>query len=74
MLFFIATSSQGAVGKVRELTKLGAPAEEPQLVLLDIPDEGGFYVSPAGPLSADTIVDFLDKYKTRGLERQQLGK
>ena len=72
-LFFYAASSGGIGDKIRQLTKLGAPTETPQLVLLDIPDDGGFYVSSATECTKETIVDFLGKYSTGGLERKQLG-
>ena len=72
-LFFYAQESGGIGDKIRELTKLGAPTATPQLVLLDIPDNGGFYVSSATECTKDTIVDFLGKYKAGGLERKQLG-
>merc|ERR1719152_823109 len=73
MLFFYAPTSEGPAVKVRELTKLGAPESTPKLVLLDIPDSGGFYVSPATEVTAETITAFLDAYKAGSLERQQLG-
>jgi len=35
---------------VRKLTQIGAPAPKGQMLLLDIPDQGGYYVAvePAG--------------------------
>ena len=73
MLFFYAPTSEGPATKVRELTKLGAPDSTPKLVLLDIPDSGGFYISPATEVTAETVTAFLDAYKAGSLERQQLG-
>ena len=71
--FFYAPSAGGPTGQIRKLTKLGEPKTGvPQLVLLDIPDSGGFYVSDATEVSADTVSAFLDAYKAGALERKQL--
>jgi len=72
-LFFVAPKEGQIAGKIRELTKLGAASATPQLVLLDIPDEGGYYVSPATEVTADTIGAFLEGHKSKALERKQLG-
>merc|ERR1719152_193224 len=70
--FFYAPSGDGPTSQIRKLTKLSA-GTTPQLVLLDIPDEGGFYVSPATEVSAETVTAFLEGYKAKSLERKQLG-
>merc|ERR1711920_1104032 len=44
LLFFVARSKDGAAPQVRKLTSLGDATAEPQLLILDIPDNGGFYV------------------------------
>ena len=59
--------------QVRKLTKLGEPAALPQLILLDIPDDGGFYVSEPAELTSESAQAFLDAYKAGTLTRQQLG-
>ncbi len=70
--FFIATDREDDVtGQVRQLLKLGEPTAKAKVVLLDIPDEGGFYVMDAEP-SADTIQAFLKAYEGGELERKQL--
>ena len=43
------------------------------MILLDIPDDGGYYVSPATEVTAETVSGFLEAYKAGALERQQLG-
>ena len=58
--------------QVRKLTKLGEAGAAPHLVVLDIPDEGGFYVCE-GAVDADGIAAFVAKYKAGSLERKQLG-
>jgi len=72
MLFFYA-SKGGVSDKVRALTKMGSPLGTPQIVLLDIPDDGGYYVSPAQEVTADTVGSFLQSYAAGALDRQQLG-
>jgi len=73
MLFFHARSSEGAVPQVRKLTSLETASDKPQLLLLDIPDNGGFYTAPPADLSAESVRAFLDGYKKGTLERKQLG-
>jgi len=72
-LFFVAPKEGQIAGKIRDLTKLGSATPTPQMVLLDIPDQGGYYVSPATEVTADTIAAFLGGYKAKALERKQLG-
>ena len=71
--FYTAKAKGGVVDQVRKLTELGSPKAEPAMILLDIPDDGGFYVAPDGPITAESVTSFLDKYKEGGLERKQLG-
>jgi len=71
--FLYAAETGGPTAQIRQLTKLGEPTAAPQLCLIDIPDEGGFYVSPATEITRDTVTAFLAAYKSGGLERQQLG-
>jgi len=70
--FFYAPDSDGPVKQVRKLAGLGDVLPSPQIVLLDIPDDGGFYVSPATEVTAETINGFLEAYKAKALERKQL--
>jgi len=71
--FFYAPSGEGPVPQVRKLCKLEAPSATPQMILLDIPDQGGYYVSPATEVSEATVTAFLEGYKSKALERKQLG-
>jgi len=73
LLFFYAPKAEGPTEQIRKLTKLGAPAATPQMVLLDIPDNGGYYVSPATEVTAETVNGFLEAFAAKALERQQLG-
>jgi len=72
MLFYAATSGEGAVGQIRKLTKLGEPSEKPQLLMIDIPSDGAFYVAEPADVSAESINAFIDAFKSGSLERQQL--
>jgi len=42
------------------------------VILLDIPDNGGFYAGPEGEISADVVSKFLADYSAKALTRQQL--
>jgi len=70
-LFFHAKTASGPVPRIRELCKLEETAG-PQLILLDIPDNGGFYVGDAKQLTTDGLRTWLSDYKAKKLERKQL--
>ena len=70
-LYFVARAAGQVADQVRKLTKLGEAGAEPQLLILDIPDEGGFYVHD-GKVGPDSVAAFVAKYKAGGLERKQL--
>jgi len=73
LLFLYAEDEAGPVEQIRKLTKQ-EKIDAPQMVMIDIPDEGGYYVSPATEVTADTVEGFISAYKAKGLERQQMGK
>eukprot|EP00966_Prymnesium_polylepis_P194937 4518686-Prymnesium_polylepis.1 len=73
MLFFSAKSSEGAVPQVRKLTDVNEASDKPQMVLIDIPDDGGFYVAEPAGLTAESLGAFVDAYKQGVLKRKQLG-
>jgi len=50
----------------------GSPTLEPKLMLLDIPDKGGYYEGPEGNVTTDVVQKLLDDYKAKKLERKQL--
>jgi len=51
-----------------------SPALAPTVILLDIPDNGGFYAGPEGEISADVVRKFLADYSAKALTRQQLAR
>ena len=67
-----APSAGGVTEQIRQLTKLGSPTAKPAMCILDIPDEGGYYVSPAAEITEETVKGFLEAYKAKALERLQL--
>ena len=75
----LRTSSAHRTRRVAESRRVASPHQAfpgaaPQLAILDIPDEGGFYVyEEEGAVDADSIASFVAKYKAGGLERKQLG-
>ena len=71
-LYFCAKASGQIADQVRKLTKIGDASDKPQLVILDIPDQGGYYVSE-DKVDAEGIAAFVAKFKAGGLERKQLG-
>jgi nucleoredoxin len=66
--FYWATSPTGLSKTVREALKLGAVRDEPLMILLDIPDQGAYYVSGANEITMEAVSDFV---KSPG-ERKQL--
>ena len=54
------------------IAQIGDASDKPQLVILDIPDQGGYYVSE-DKVDAEGIAAFVAKFKAGGLERKQLG-
>merc|ERR1711924_358830 len=57
--FYTAIEEGGVVDQVRRLTSIGKPTSTPVLLLLNIPDDGGFYVSTASEITPDVLRDFI---------------
>jgi len=73
LLFFEATEEDGDVcPQIRSMVKI-TDSSKPALVLLDIPDDGGFYVAPECPTTVAGITAFVDGCKKKE-GRQQLEK
>merc|ERR1712159_173720 len=70
--FLTGKSAGDITSRIRELVKAGDAGDKAQMYLLDIPDNGGYYVSPADDINGSTIGTFLEAYKSKALERQQL--
>merc|ERR1711943_48878 len=72
--FTIVTDAGGLAERIRGMVGL-AEKTDPQLVLMDIPDKGAYYIGAASAnLTAEVVESFLADYKAGGkLERKQLG-
>jgi len=74
MIFFMASAAEGVPQQVRKLTKLGDAGATPQMIILNIPDNGGFYTCTASEVTDASVRDFIRAFKDGSLERQQLDK
>jgi len=71
VLFFGAKGEGRISARVRTITGLPAQDQHISMVMLDIPDSGGYYRSDADEINEETIRDFAENYKTLAT-RQQL--
>lgn len=75
MLFFYSFTPNKIADRIRELCKLpplGAKSVT-QMVLLDIPDNGGYYLAKTDDITQEIVGSFLHSFKAGTLERLQLG-
>lgn len=68
---FFSGPDGGVVSQLRNLVKIPQGCK---LLLLDIPDDGGFYVCQKGTDTPEAVREFLGDYNAKKLERQQLQK
>jgi len=68
---FFSGPDGGVVSQVRNLTKI---PDGSKLLLLNIPDDGAFYVCQKDGNSPTVVREFLSDYQAKKLERQQLQK
>lgn len=61
-------STEGMGPRIRSLTKLPEAGMDPAILILDLPDEGGYYKCDPKEITVDTIMNFLDNPG----DRQQL--
>jgi len=75
ILFFSATKpSMGPVDQIRKLCKLPEAAPgTPTLLMLDIPDNGGYYVCESSEVSEESVSAFIAAHTAKTIERKQLG-
>jgi len=64
----------GKAGSVTEQIRKLTGVTEDKLIMLDIPDDGGYYVCEKDASTAEVVREFLSDYKAKKLERQQLEK
>ena len=76
IIFFYSFAKSSISDQIRRITQLPAveKATTPTLLLLDIPDNGGFYVSNATEITNETVGDFINQFKNKTLPRKQLSR
>lgn len=77
MIFFTNFGQTPLGERLRNMTGLvaAAKAKDPTLLLLDIPDNGGFYTKELKEeITEKTFADFIAQWRAKGLERKQLGR
>jgi thioredoxin-related protein len=72
MLFFTATETSDVVHQLRMSCELGEPTASPQMVILDIPDSGAYYVFDGDNITTETMSSFIEDYDEERLERKEL--
>jgi len=75
--FFYGTEQGGVCSQIRQLCGLDnvSMGDDPVLILLDIPDQGGFYRfsnDNGDDIDAGQVRNFISSYNDKSLERQQL--
>jgi len=71
--FAIITETDDIGSKLRSLMGLPkTPTSAPQLMILDIPDQGGYYEGPSDAITEAVVAKLVDDYKAKTLERKQL--
>ena len=73
LLFFTGNESSGVAIRLRDLMGL-EKAPYPQMVLLDIPDGGAFYVAPRGAVNESAVRVFIERFCHGTLKRRQLAR
>merc|ERR1719197_2192009 len=61
--FFTGKSAGGITDRVRQLCQGGDAGDAPQMFLLDIPDNGGYYKAAAGEITEANVTAFIEGYK-----------
>jgi nucleoredoxin len=59
MLFFYGAKSGGFVDRVRQLCGVDGKKDEVTMIKLDIPDNGGYYISDSKDITLDSIEEFM---------------
>jgi nucleoredoxin len=71
-MFFVAKDSDGPASQIRKLCELPEPTSGPVLMLLDIPDQGGYYTPEGYAVTSDGVRALLADYKAKKLTRKQM--
>ena len=73
-IFFTASSFTGPVRQIKSMMKMDDIAEKPTIIILDVPDNGAFYVAKPDSITPESIKAAIASYSSKQLTRQQLGK
>lgn len=65
--YYWALSPQGLGSKIRHVVNMTEMKEDPEMIILDIPDNGGYYTSTETNLTVETIQAFV---KSPGARKQ----
>jgi nucleoredoxin len=72
--FMIAKATGGITKQLRNMMKLpeAGSSSPATLVLINIPDSGGYYYGPEGKLTSEAVAKFVADFEAGTLERKQL--
>lgn len=73
-IFFTASKFEGPMLQIKPLMKMSDLVEQPIIVIMDIPDNGGFYTVKPDSITPESIKAAIASYKNKQLTRQQLEK
>merc|ERR1711869_89208 len=80
-IFLLAKGGDGgAVGQLKALTRkdagdaMAAAGDKPVMLLFDIPDNGGFYLSSSNDISSASVEAFLRSKEDGEVQRMQLSR
>lgn len=74
LLFFYSVSPGGIASQIGRMTETKESDEQVTLILLDIPDKGGYYKISLPELTSAAVESFIGGYKSKTLQRCQLKK
>eukprot|EP00413_Alexandrium_margalefii_P013562 CAMPEP_0204532544 /NCGR_PEP_ID=MMETSP0661-20131031/11780_1 /ASSEMBLY_ACC=CAM_ASM_000606 /TAXON_ID=109239 /ORGANISM="Alexandrium margalefi, Strain AMGDE01CS-322" /LENGTH=417 /DNA_ID=CAMNT_0051538795 /DNA_START=85 /DNA_END=1338 /DNA_ORIENTATION=+ len=72
--FMIAKEDDGISQQIRKMTGLDGAKAAPKLIIINIPDDGAFYLGPDGEITEAVVQKFAQDFKAGSLERKQLEK
>jgi len=72
-LFFTASTAEGPVPRIRSMCGIPSDsATRPVMLILDISDDGAFYMSDEVEINEATVEAFIKAYEAKVVTRQQL--
>lgn len=76
MIFLASTGGDSIAPQIRKLTDQTTPKDGPELLILDIPDDGAYYLPSVAveSITAETLKSLMSDFKSKKLEKKQLKK